>query len=67
MTPPPADIARSHVLQVLARFADHLAERNIPPNLPPEDDEYLRAWVRESRRIAERLRASPGFRMEVRG
>ena len=63
MSDAPSAVARAHLLQDLERYARQLAARPIPEGLAPEDEAYLRAWVREATRIANRLRASPGFSM----
>ncbi len=65
--PTPSEAARAHCLQELAMFADSLAaarERACSAVSSADDLDYLRAFARTARSIADRLRASPGFRMD---
>lgn len=58
----PAAVGRCHALQRIVEHIDELiADRPIPPNVAPEDRQYLEAFIATARSIATRIRQSPGY------
>lgn len=64
----PADVARMHALQALAIAAQAQADARLAALqavTSPHDREYLQAYARTCQGFADRLRASPGYALDV--